>query len=164
MSQEPEVRLSDPTIGVTNLEPVEHKSAVQAYREYPTVELGDGVVGCEYCGYNRFRRSRVRFPDLFEAARMRFPMRCMRCSQRQYQSVDIFLLSAPAKSHGPRLAAGVDTWQNWTKSTPETPTSTRPMTTAVGTRAQRLAKPVAGAPRTASQPNPKRRAGDSDIW
>jgi hypothetical protein len=164
MSNDPKHPLSDPRITVTTTEPVAQKPDVEAYQEHPVIELAEGVLGCEFCGYNRFRRSRLRFPDLFELFRLRYPMRCMRCSQRAYHDVNLALLSVGPKTHGPRLSEGIETWQNWTVSTPDKPISTRPMTTAVGTRAQRL--PRAGGESASPKPpsrTPQRGSG-GDIW
>ena len=166
MNKDGEVPVSDPRIAVTTVEPVAAKSDVQAYHENPVIELAKGVLGCEFCGYNRFRRSRFRFPDLLELLRLRYPMRCMRCSQRQYHDVNLALLSVGPKAEGPRIAEGIETWQNWTRSTPQTPLSTRPMTTAVGTRAQRLTKTTGTSVTAAAPParTPQRNNGENGIW
>jgi hypothetical protein len=164
MSEEPKVPLSDPRINVTTVEPVAYKQDVAGYHEHPVVELAQGVLGCEFCGYNRFRRSRIRFPDLLELLRLRLPMRCIRCSQRQYHDANLALLSVAAKTHGPRVSEGIETWQSWTGANPDKPMSTRPMTTAVGTRAQRLPRAGDNAASPAPPSRTPRRGGGDDIW
>jgi hypothetical protein len=166
MSKDTQHPMSDPDIAVTTVEPVTSKADVSGYHEHPVVELAPGVLACEFCGYNRFRRSRFRFTDVFELLRLRFPMRCMRCSQRSYHDVNLALLSVGPKAIGTRVATGIETWQNWTTSTPEKPITTRPMTTALGTRAQRLPKTSGEASVSAGPPSrtPQRKSGENGIW
>ncbi len=165
----------DPNIGVTTVEANEHRAQVRPYDATPLIDLHPGTIACSFCGNNRFRRSRLRFHDLKELVLLRFPLRCTRCSQRQYNDFAIAWLSYPPKSHGPRLAQGSETWQSWTEGSFDGP-SQRPLSTAIGTRAQRLTPPVAQAPppvapaphttpRTGPPPSsvPSRPRGDG-IW
>ena len=104
------------------------------------IEIPTGVVACRMCGYTRFRRSRVRPADVLEFLLLRLPLRCMRCNQRQYGSCLTASLALRAKSRGPRLAAGRETWKYWTEQ--ETGSRLhRPMSTAMGPKATKL-KPL----------------------
>ena len=46
-------------------------------------------INCNFCGQSQFRPSRFRFSssDLSHVLVLRFPVRCMRCSQRTYASL-----------------------------------------------------------------------------
>jgi hypothetical protein len=173
MSEEPEVPIGDPRVRVTTGEAANEKAGVAGYEVRPVVALREGELACEFCGYNRFRRSRTRFRDLMELLMMRYPVRCMRCGQRQYFELTFALLAHAPKAQVERVAEGTDTWQNWTQATgeaPDQPTPARPMTTAVGPRAQRLTQQPARPPRTTAPPvapavrtRPRSR-DDNGIW
>ncbi len=135
------------------------------------LDIPEGVVACQFCGFTRFRRSRVRLGDLSEFALLRLPVRCMRCNQRQYQGVLASALANGLKSHGPRLAKGRDTWKNWTEQEMAGKMH-RPMTTALGPRATKLGTPKPGTPRSGSASvqadtgpeKPAWRDDDRQIW
>jgi len=164
--EQPKPFHGDPNIAVTTVESNPDKANVKPYEATPLVELREGSIACAFCGNNVFRRSRVRFHDLRELSFLRYPVRCTRCSQRQYQDFVIGRLALPPKTHGPRLATGNETWSSWTQQDPDVPTSVRPMTTAMGPRAQRLAPPISPAPAAAPPRNiPSRKSNeDNGIW
>ncbi|SDF79750.1 hypothetical protein [Terriglobus roseus] len=111
-------------IGVTTVEPNDYRHLVQPYKDRPTVELKQGEVACPFCGNPQFRRSRLRFMDLFEVLMLRYPVRCTRCAKRQFTDIYIALLSYPAKFHGGSVAQGDTSWKEWTdRSTPITKAS-----------------------------------------
>ncbi len=141
MSDEPEIPIGDPLIGVTTAAPASEKSEVLPYTERPMLELREGSLACDACGYSRFRRSRIRFGDVKELVMMRFPMRCLRCGKREYHDFALAMLSGRSKEHG-RLSEGTDTWKSWTRSSSDVPTSARPLSTSQGTRAERLHRPA----------------------
>ncbi|WP_158944527.1 hypothetical protein [Granulicella sp. S190] len=61
---------------------------------YLGVDPRNGVpIRCQYCSGQSFRRSSVRSEDLTEILLMRYPVRCLRCSQRQMVSFTIASLS-----------------------------------------------------------------------
>ena len=129
--------MADPQhIAVTNNEVGERRHLVKPYEDSPVVELSQGTVACPFCGNGNFRRSRLRFSDLVELLLLRYPVRCTRCSQRQYVEISIALLSFAPKHVGPRPATGQDTWQNWTA--PGSLQTARPLSTAQGPRARNL--------------------------
>ena len=166
--------MSDETTGriqVTNNDVPERRHLVQPYGERPVVELAQGVVACPICGNNHFRRSRPRFGDLLELLMTRLPVRCTRCSQRQYMEFAVALLAYPPKDQGQRLAVGHETWQNWTTPSDEVQTA-RPLSTALGPKARNLdpglLTPRNDPPARAQQPPTRipsrRREDDNSIW
>src|ERR1700760_2735230 len=50
-------------------------------------------IRCQYCSGQSFRRSSLRSQDLTEILLMRYPVRCLRCSQRQLVSFTVAGLS-----------------------------------------------------------------------
>ena len=61
---------------------------------YFGTEARKGVpIQCQYCSGQTFRRSTLRSEDLSEIFFMRYPVRCLRCSQRQMVSFTIASLS-----------------------------------------------------------------------
>ena len=155
---------TDGQIAVTNNEVGERRHLVQPYKERPVVELSQGTVACPFCGNGNFRRSRLRFSDLLEMLLLRYPVRCTRCSQRQYVEIAIALLSFPPKHVGPRPATGQDTWKNWTSA--DAPVQIgRPMSTALGPKARKLEFAPDPANTAPQEPTPPKR-GDDDyiVW
>jgi len=124
-------------IGVTTVESNDRRHLVQPYQDRPTVELRKGSVGCPFCGNAHFRRSRLRFTDLAEVMMLRYPVRCTRCSQRQFTDLYIAMLSHAPKYRGERLAQGPDSWKSWTGQTSPS-LSVRPLSTAMEPKARNL--------------------------
>jgi hypothetical protein len=113
---------------------------VTPYEEKPLLKLAPGVVACTFCGHARFRRSRLRFHDLAELLMLRYPLRCMRCSQRQYNAVNVALLSMPPRSKSGRITTDGpgSSWQSWTDPSTRGELVARPLTTAQNPQARRL--------------------------
>lgn len=67
-------------------------------------------VHCQYCPGQQFRRSRLRAKDLRDIALMRYPVRCLRCSQRQFVSFTVagLAISSTVKHSRPKKAG-----ENW---------------------------------------------------
>jgi DNA-directed RNA polymerase subunit RPC12/RpoP len=58
------------------------------------VDPQNGVpIRCQYCTGQSFRRSSLRSQDLTEILLMRYPVRCLRCSQRQLVSFTVASLA-----------------------------------------------------------------------
>jgi hypothetical protein len=58
---------------------------------------GSGIaIQCQYCPAQSFRRSRVRARDLQDLFFMRYPVRCLRCGQRQLVSFTVASVSVPS--------------------------------------------------------------------
>ena len=63
-------------------------------------------VQCQFCVGREFRRSRLRKADIKQIFYLRYPVRCLRCSQRQMVSFSVAGLSLPAHAkhvHGRRV-------------------------------------------------------------
>lgn len=52
-------------------------------------ERGGVPIRCQFCVGQKFRRSRLRSDDFKSLLLMRYPVRCLRCSQRQLVSFTI---------------------------------------------------------------------------
>ncbi len=60
-------------------------------------------VQCQFCVGRTFRRSRFRPRDIKQLLLMRYPVRCLRCSQRQMVSFTIAGISVASKVRHSRL-------------------------------------------------------------
>src|SRR5580698_6655524 len=97
---------------------------------YFGAEARKGVpIQCQYCSGQTFRRSTLRSEDLSEILLMRYPVRCLRCSQRQMVSFTIasLALSSSIKPH--RKPRTLDSSSHWREPAgvtgPDTPTSSQ---------------------------------------
>lgn len=116
---------------------------------------------CSYCTGETFRRSRLRSSDLIPLLTLLYPVRCLRCSRRQYASYSLAGLAIPTGVKHNRLATDAESWRTWTsgESTPavtsglgpalkpETPSSAAPASTVAmhaGARTRR--KPSTARP------------------
>lgn len=149
---------------VTTVADKQWKGKIAPYAEQsPVLDIPSGVVACLFCGNTRFRRSRVRLSDMLEALLLRFPLRCMRCNQRQYGSYLTASIATGTRAHGPHLSKGQDTWKSWTER--ETGSKLhRPMSTAIGSRATKLRMPVNSGQPSATGKLPAWRDEDRPIW
>ena len=78
------------------------------------VEYGNGsVIQCQYCPGRVFRRSRLRSRDLQDLLFMRYPVRCLRCGQRQMVSFTIAGVSVPSHIKQRRHRRSADKFANW---------------------------------------------------
>lgn len=69
--------------------------------------VGGIPIQCQFCVGRNFRRSRWRKGDLKQLLLMRYPVRCLRCSQRQWVSFSVAAISVPSHvKHVPERAAG----------------------------------------------------------
>ena len=71
--------------------------------------VGGIPIQCQFCVGRNFRRSRWRKGDMKELLLMRYPVRCLRCSQRQWVSFSVagISISSHAKHTPERAATGV---------------------------------------------------------
>lgn len=87
---------------------------------------------CLYCSSTVFRRSKMRDIDLLRLALLEYPVRCLRCSQRQYVSFIMAATSVSSRARHPNLPRAQDTWGAWTSgtepgaATPESSTAPAP--------------------------------------
>ena len=82
---------------------------------------------CQFCPGQSFRRSRLRVDDWKQVFLMRYPVRCLRCSQRQMVSFTLAGISVP--SHVKQRRARSESQQkHWTQPVKESlrPRPTRP--------------------------------------
>lgn len=158
----------DPEPLVTTVEQHPWKAQIEPYPAAPTMNVDDGVIGCVFCTNPTFRRSRVRIHDLRELLLLRYPMRCMRCNQRQYGYLLTAGLALGPRSQSTRVARGKETWKAWTESEMNGHSLQRPMTTSMGTRATKLQPPPRRTgktrPQGPQQPAQPWRDDDRQIW
>ncbi|GGA69203.1 hypothetical protein GCM10011507_20850 [Edaphobacter acidisoli] len=104
---------SNPTAGRSNRK---HRSRSGA-RKTVNLNAGGGAlpIQCQYCSGQSFRRSRLRGEDFWQLFLMRYPVRCLRCSQRQMVSFTVAGLSLSSLTHHPRPARTEDSWKHWTE-------------------------------------------------
>lgn len=80
----------------------EKRSSVRPHSSYDTnlytvVHSGQGVaIQCQFCPGQSFRRSRLRADDIQHLLKMRYPVRCLRCGQRQMVSFTVAGISVPS--------------------------------------------------------------------
>ena len=84
-------------------------------RKPDKINSGPVAIQCQYCSGQTFRRSRLRREDFWQIFLMRYPVRCLRCSQRQMVSFTIAGLSVSSLTRHTRPVRTQDTWKNWTE-------------------------------------------------
>lgn len=87
-----------------------------------TSYLGGGAfkgvpLQCQYCSGQTFRRSSLRGEDFTQLLLMRYPVRCLRCSQRQRVSFTVAGISLSSKVKPKRPSRGTPTAGAWTEPT-----------------------------------------------
>ena len=77
----------------------------------PTTAAAPSILRCHFCGGASLRRSRFRATDLPWVLVLRWPVRCRRCSKRQF----VFFIDARRiiAANTPELRMQ-DSWQNFT--------------------------------------------------
>jgi hypothetical protein len=71
--------------------------------------------GCQYCPGQKFIRSGLRgASDLLAILRLHYPVRCRRCSQRQYTDFLTASMSLSAASRGTTQTKTRENWRSWT--------------------------------------------------
>lgn len=78
---------------------------------------------CLYCSSTTFRRSKMREIDVLHLALLEYPVRCLRCSQRQYVPFIMAALSVSSRVRHPSLPRAHETWGAWTGGTEQSPAS-----------------------------------------
>jgi DNA-directed RNA polymerase subunit RPC12/RpoP len=71
---------------------------------------------CQYCSHQSFRRSSLRAADFTQILLMRYPVRCLRCGQRQMVSFTVASISL-SSSVKPRKSFEVPTSKYWSEPT-----------------------------------------------
>jgi hypothetical protein len=72
-------------------------------------------IRCEYCIGQQFRRSRLQTDDLRDLLLMRYPVRCLRCGERQLCSFTVAALSKSSTTRQPRPKRETPDERNWTE-------------------------------------------------
>jgi hypothetical protein len=93
------------------------------YREIPAA---NGVpLRCQYCSGQTFRRSTLRPTDFTQILLMRYPVRCLRCSQRQMVSFTVAGISLSSSVKPIRPVTRLKHWTDLPKpsGTHQTPRS-----------------------------------------
>lgn len=89
-----------------------------SYNRKP-IEIGSSggamPIQCKYCSGQSFRRSRLRSEDFWQIVLMRYPVRCLRCSQRQMVSFTVAGISLSSLTKHTRPVRTEDTWKHWTE-------------------------------------------------
>jgi DNA-directed RNA polymerase subunit RPC12/RpoP len=70
---------------------------------------------CQYCSHQNFRRSSLRSSDLKQIFLMRYPVRCLRCGQRQMVSFTVAGISLPASGRTQKDSFEVPSSKHWTE-------------------------------------------------
>ncbi len=70
---------------------------------------------CQYCSHQNFRRSSLRSSDLKQIFLMRYPVRCLRCGQRQMVSFTVAGISLPPSSRTQKDSFEVPGSKHWTE-------------------------------------------------
>lgn len=86
-----------------------------ASRKPDKINGGPVPIQCQYCSGQTFRRSRLRQEDFWQIFLMRYPVRCLRCSQRQMVSFTVAGISVSSLTKHTRPVRTQDTWKNWTE-------------------------------------------------
>jgi hypothetical protein len=83
---------------------LQRQSSEPSYSSHEDEELhtaavmtSSGVpIQCQYCPGRSFRRSRLRSADVKEILMTKYPVRCLRCSQRQMVSFTVAGIAVPS--------------------------------------------------------------------
>jgi hypothetical protein len=84
-------------------------------------------IRCQYCSHQSFRRSSLRSSDFKQLLLMRYPVRCLRCGQRQMVSFTVAGISLPPSNRPQKSSFEVPTSKHWTEPTDDSGShNTRP--------------------------------------
>jgi hypothetical protein len=112
----------------------EHPHSSHSHTPYLGLDPRNGVpIQCQFCSGQAFRRSTLRGDDFSQIFLMRYPVRCLRCSQRQLVSFTIASLSLSSSIKPRRKHRPIDPSTRWIDFTkhpeilkPESTESTAP--------------------------------------
>jgi hypothetical protein len=86
-----------------------------SYSDFSTT---NGVaLRCQFCSHQSFRRSSLRTTDFSQILLMRYPVRCLRCGQRQMVSFTVAGVSLPPGVRHQKTFE-VPTSKHWTEPHP----------------------------------------------
>ncbi len=93
-----------------------HSSHDRAIYSDMSTTKGGVPLRCQHCSHQSFRRSSLRSEDFTQILLMRYPVRCLRCGQRQMVSFTVASISL-SSSVKPRKSFEVPTSKHWTEPT-----------------------------------------------
>jgi hypothetical protein len=108
----------------------DHSSRTRA--PYLGVDPYNGVpIQCQFCSGQDFRRSTLRSDDISQILLMRYPVRCLRCGQRQMVSFTVASLAISSSIKPRRKSRPVDASSRWIDFTkhPDAPNPLAPTPT-----------------------------------
>lgn len=73
------------------------------------------AIQCQLCSGHEFRRSRLRNEDIRQLLFLRYPVRCLRCGQRQFVSLTVAALSVSSATRQPRPQRPASKDKSWTE-------------------------------------------------
>lgn len=92
----------------------EHSQLSQTHTPYLGLDPRNGVpIQCQFCSGQAFRRSSLRGDDFSHIFLMRYPVRCLRCGQRQVVSFTVASLSLSSKVKLRRRHRPIDPNTRW---------------------------------------------------
>jgi hypothetical protein len=88
-------------------------------------------IQCQFCSGQNFRRSTLRSDDIGQVLLMRYPVRCLRCGQRQMVSYTVASLALSSSIKPRRRHRPVDPSKRWIDFTrhPDVPNPLEPAPT-----------------------------------
>src|ERR1700712_2676106 len=100
---------------------------------YRMMHSGSGVaIQCQFCPAQAFRRSRLRPEDIKQLLMMRYPVRCLRCSQRQMVSFTVAGISVQSNGKQRKARHTLAQLKHWSEPAKQTVMPDTPATNAVG--------------------------------
>ena len=113
--------------------PGEHRALLSHNQAiYSDLSATSGLpIRCQYCSHQSFRRSSLRTTDLTQILFMRYPVRCLRCGQRQLASFTVASLAVSSRIKPRRRHHPVDPSKRWIDFTrhPDAPNPLTPSPT-----------------------------------
>ena len=92
----------------------EHSHSSHQRTPYLGLDPYNGVpIQCQFCSGQSFRRSTLRGDDFAQILLMRYPVRCLRCGQRQMVSYTIASLALSSSIKPRRRHRPVDPSKRW---------------------------------------------------
>lgn len=111
---------------------IERPHSSQSRTPYLGLDPYHGVpIQCQFCSGKEFRRSTLRGDDFTQILLMRYPVRCLRCGQRQLVSYTIASISLSSSIKPRRRHRPVDPSKRWIDFTkhPDAPNPLAPAPT-----------------------------------
>ncbi|NUQ30464.1 MAG: hypothetical protein HOQ35_18375 [Acidobacteriaceae bacterium] len=121
-------------------------------------------VRCLFCPGTSFRRSKLRTSDLLHVLLLRYPVRCLTCSQRQFASIPVAGLSVPASVRHSRAPGPKETWKSWTNGSADDPATQKSQTPSYAPYTTVKVSQEQSSKKGPAPKAPKRPEEDDAIW